>query len=420
MDRDFKKIEFNTPNSRKKRQIKKRFMLVLSFFLVVMITTLIWAFSSTSSSISTGFRIPLIQKNPLKSTDDRVNILLLGNAGGRHDGASLTDSIIVASYHLKSKKTTLISIPRDLWLDNISAKINAAYQVGKKEDGDGLKFASDKIDDILGVTIHYAVRLDFKGFSKAVDVVDGVDVEVIKTFDDFNYPIEGKEDDLCGLQEKELEFTDDEARNYKLLPSLINPTPTPSPAADASPAPKQKYKVLVSEGDKVATSSADFACRFEHVHFDQGQTKMDGTTALKFVRSRQGTNGEGSDFARSKRQQLVLQSFKNRVLSVPTLINPAKIAGLITTFGDSFETNIGAEVIPELYNLSKSMGGVDSIVLGDLGQGKSVFVVGSPSKYGAYVLIPPDGDFTSVKEFVRQKLEEDGKTEEQKQQETKH
>ena len=42
---------------------------------------------------------------PLKSTDDRVNILLLGMAGGTHDGPDLTDTIIIASLNLKTKNS---------------------------------------------------------------------------------------------------------------------------------------------------------------------------------------------------------------------------------------------------------------------------------------------------------------------------
>ena len=52
---------------------------------------------------------------------------------------------------------------------------------------------------------------------------------------------------------------------------------------------------------------------------------MDGDTALKFVRSRHGSNGEGSDFARAARQQKVIAAFKSKVLSFGTLINPKNI-----------------------------------------------------------------------------------------------
>ena len=45
---------------------------------------------------------------------------------------------------------------------------------------------------------------------------------------------------------------------------------------------------------------------------------MDGQTALKFARSRHGNNGEGSDFARSERQQKIILAVKDKVLSAST------------------------------------------------------------------------------------------------------
>lgn len=379
----------------------KPFLLIFSLIIIVMI---IWSFFNSSNSV---FQYVIKSAtNPLKSTNDRVNVLLLGNAGGTHDGPELTDSIIVASYHLKSNKVTLISIPRDLWLEEVSGKVNSAYEIGEQRPEGGLKYAEDKIDDILGIPIHYGVRLDFNGFAKAIDLVDGVDVEVPKTFDDYNYPITGKEDDLCGLKEKEMELSDEQAVFLKLKPGAPNPTALPDPDS-----PKKKYKVLVDDKDKIATEAADFSCRFEHIRYDKGKSRMNGETALKFVRSRMGTNGEGSDFARSRRQQLVLQAFRDKVLSLQTLINPQKITGLLSTFGKSIETDIEKERYLDFYNLVKKQSGASNIVLGDLGGGKSVFVVGVPSKYGGFVLIPPDEDYNLVKDFVKQKLEEDEKVE---------
>src|SRR5687768_1411734 len=56
-------------------------------------------------------------------TEDRVNVLLLGNAGGSHDGANLTDTVIVASLNIKTNKVYLISLPRDMWVEDMKAKI---------------------------------------------------------------------------------------------------------------------------------------------------------------------------------------------------------------------------------------------------------------------------------------------------------
>lgn len=394
MDSDFRSLKFKE-NSHGKKQSAFIKTTVLFVIVTIILYTIYWFFTSSGS----GALEMVFNKNKIEQTEGRVNVLLLGNAGGKHDGASLTDSIIVASYDLKQNKATLFSLPRDLWLENANAKINTVYQLGKTqhEDGDGLGYAKDKIGEIVGLDIHYGVRVDFNGFAKAIDLVEGIEVEVPKTFDDFNYPIEGKEEDLCDLVEKEVEITKEQYVKLKL--------PTGTPTFPGSEESKIKVKTLVGVNDKIATEAADFACRFEHIHFDQGKMHMDGATALKFVRSRHGLNGEGSDFARSRRQQLVIDAFRSKVLSLETLLNPQKLLALAQTFGESFETDIGNDKFLEFYNLSKKLKNTENIVLGDLGKGQSVFVVGAPNKYGAFVLVPKNDDWKTVSDFVKLKLE---------------
>lgn len=389
MEADFKKIE-------KKVQKKMKGKFLFFAVIILFLGFLFWIFNSEYSTTS-NFRLPFIDSNPLKSTDDRVNVLLLGIPGGKHDGPNLTDTIIIASYSLKSNKATLVSIPRDLWLESTKTKVNAVYHKGLQDDN-GLEFAKDKIDDILGFPIHYAIRLDFNGFIKAVDLVSGIEVDVPQTFDDYNYPITGKENDLCGNKYEERELTEEQAKELNI--------------------PAGKQKLLIAPDGKVATDSAKedigakyFVCRYEHIHFEKGITALDGEAALKFVRSRHGTQGEGSDFARSRRQQLVLQAFRNKVLSVETLANPQKIIGLINTFGDSIDTDIPADRYLDFYKLVKSMNGTNSVVLGNLGTGKSVLIAPSSGEYGGYVLIPPKNDFTSVKDFLKLTLASDSATE---------
>lgn len=381
----------NDPFGKKQNAFIK--IAVLIGVLGIIIYAIWWFFTSSG----TGAFEFAFKRNAFKQEDGRVNMLLLGNAGGKHAGALLTDSIIVVSYDLKMSKAVLFSIPRDLWLDNVDAKVNTVYQAGKKETGNGLKYAEEKIGEVLGIPIHYGVRVDFNGFSKAINLVEGIDVDVPKTFDDYNYPIEDKEEDLCGLTEKEIEMTQEDFTRLKL--------PLDTPVASGTEEGKKKYKVLVGLNDKIASESSDFACRFEHIHFDTGITKMDGSTALKFVRSRTGTNGEGSDFARSLRQQLVLDAFRKKALSLETLLDPKKIFGLAATFGESLETDIGQDKFLDFYKLSKKLESTEHIVLGDLGKGGSVFVVGSPGKYGAFALIPKNDDWKTVTDFVKHKLE---------------
>lgn len=371
--------------SLKKKLFKKSWLILIVVATLLLIKVIFFAGTSTHQAFK--FILP---GYPLNSTDNRVNILLLGIAGGIHDGANLTDTIMVASYSLKENKVYLISIPRDFWLDQTKSKINAVYEIGL-EKGNGLGLAKQAIGDMLGLPIHYSLRLDFNGFVKAVDLVGGLDINIDKSFDDYLYPITGKENDLCGFTEEDKDFNLDEAKSLNIQPG--------------------KQKVFISPDGQIATDSANpdkghqyFSCRFEHLSFTSGQTHMDGITALKFVRSRMGTNGEGSDFARSKRQQKVLDAFRIKVLSLDTLGNPTKIKQLIQQFGQSFETDISAGDILDFYQLTKKVTQTINISLDD-SKALGLLINPPPDGYGgAYVLVPISGNYDNIHQYIESVL----------------
>lgn len=361
-------------------------LFIISFFVGIGI---VFAILKTPSSFNYSFKLPFIGY-PFSTTDDKVNVLLLGNAGGRHAGGKLTDTIMVASYNLKDNRVVFISLPRDLWVESLKMKINAAYEIGDEKD-EALAFAKEIVGDILGISVHYGIRVDFSGFEKAIDEVGGIDLQIERPFEDPFYPVEGKEDDLCGWREEEKEFSEEEAKELNIE--------------------KGKLKVLISLEGKIATDSAEpekgleyFTCRYEQVSFKKGPVVMDGKTSLKFVRSRMGTNGEGSDFARSKRQQKVLEAFRGKVLSFETLVNPAKLKNLLTTFGESVETDIPVDDAVVIYGMSKGVKEAKSYVISNTG--KDALLLNPPlSDYGgAWVLIPKDKNYDKIHEFVKKVL----------------
>lgn len=361
------------------KKIKKFYQRHRLFLLigVVVLALIIWSFTASDAAVFNY----VFKGTSLQTEDGRVNILLLGIAGGKHDGATLTDTIMLISYDLKSHQVDLISIPRDLWIEKYKAKINTFYQTGLLK-GEGLRFTEDEISKLLDIKIPYGIRIDFTGFTKAIDLVDGVDIEVKNSFDDYTYPIEGREEDLCGYQESELDVT----KEKSLLLGI----------------PEGKQKVFTSSDGKIATSSAnlDFSCRFEHIHFDKGTTHMDGTTALKFARSRHGNHDEGSDFARSKRQQQVLEAFRSKVLSATTLLDIGKITSLAQTFGDSVSSDIPRSKYLELLTFVKKVDSVKSHVLDNEGT-QPVLIHPDPAGYGgAWVVIPPGNDFSSIQHYI--------------------
>ena len=81
-------------------------------------------------------------------------------------------------------------------------------------------------------------------------------------------------------------------------------------------------------GDKL---DQQFNCRYENLHFDKGIQHMDGTTALKYARSRH-SNMDGGDFNRAERQKLVVTAIRDKIN--PNIIAMAAFASInkISTF----------------------------------------------------------------------------------------
>lgn len=283
----------------------------------------------------------------LKETDGRTNILILGSDERTEGNVSsvLTDTILFASIGRVEKNVVLISLPRDLWVSTPSgykAKINAVYSYGGAEE------LSEVVSDVVGVPVHYYAVVDFRLFEEAIDILGGVEVTVENTFDDFYYPVEGKE-------------------------------------------------------------NAPLSERYETVHFEAGPQVMNGETALKYVRSRKGNNNEGTDFARSKRQQNVIMAIKDKLVSFETLMNPEKIKELYDLYSERVDTNISFTDLQGFYILYEKIGfdSFRSYVLDDRSGANAGGLLYSPEDNklygGAYVLIPRAGvgDYNQIHAYIQ-------------------
>lgn len=124
--------------------------------------------------------------NPLpKDNPDRLDILILGMRGESDsvNGGLLTDSIEVLSLDQKTKKASIISIPRDLWVDllGIEGKINETYAVGYAHNA-GIALVSQLISRITGVHIDKTVVFNFEAFQDIVESLGGIDIYLDKQF----------------------------------------------------------------------------------------------------------------------------------------------------------------------------------------------------------------------------------------------
>lgn len=319
--------------------IKKIILAIFLSFLVILGS---WYYhNQTAKNIVSG-----VIKNPensLASFQGRTNVLLLGMGGDGHEGGDLTDSMLFVSLDLMAASATIISIPRDIWVPTMEAKINTAYHYGnEKRAGGGLSLAKSAVSETLGVPVHYAVALDFQGFVKAIDALGGIDVMIDRTFDDYKYPIPGKE------------------------------TAEPETA------------------------------RYEHIHFDAGLMHMDGTSALKFARSRHALGDEGTDFARGQRQAKIIAAFRDKALSTDTIFSSEILTNLKSSVTSSIVSDINEVEQGGLFKVLLGLGNKDNI--------KTISIADylknpkSTRPYaGQWVLLPDPGS-KELQDYVKQNL----------------
>jgi LCP family protein required for cell wall assembly len=333
---------------------------------------------------------PLIKQKQEKTV---YNFLLLGYGGGSHEGTYLTDTIMAVHLDTKIKKATLFSIPRDLWVKletksgaDFHTKINAVYQLELfPNDYPDLKKTSTKsvVSQITGLPIDGYVSVNFKGFTKAIDILGGIDVDVKRSFTDAEYPIDGKEKELCDKDTEDL---------FKKAEPFITPGFNPDERTQ-----QFKDNPKLEEFVKNATDSPElaFPCRYEKLEFKKGLTHMDGVTALKFARSRHSQE-DGGDFNRALRQQQVIESIKDKVVSLGFI---SKIIPLMDEFKKDVKTDISLDIIKKLIGQADKMNDykITTFVLTDENVLKNAI-----SDDKQYILIPDEGvdDWTGIQKTV--------------------
>jgi len=237
--------------------------------------------------------------NPLMGEENgKINILLLGIGGEGHEGGTLTDTIILASLRPGADKDSpgevaLFSIPRDFIV----------------KLPDGLDYR--KINSAYAYGNLKEPEVGAKWAREAVEEWTGEEIPYYAVIDFAGF--EQAIDDVGGIDVYiENSFTD-------------------------SSYPDNRFGYLPT------------------LSFKEGLEHMNGERALQYVRSRHGTNGEGSDFARSKRQQKILSSFKEKITQLRISTSLGTISRLLDTFSSNFKTNLQPWEFKRLYNLSKDI-----------------------------------------------------------------
>ena len=249
------------PKVRRPVNWRRRFLLVFVLLIVAVGTGgfLLWQRAAAfNDAVSSASATSMKLFGPF--SPERVNVLMLGYSDESRDGAFLTDSMNVISVDKASDTTTIIPIPRDLWIEGMpevpqNMKINEAFRIGWYADGleNAADLAVEAVSYATGLHIDGWITLDFQGFQAMVDGIGGITIE--------------------------------------------NPT------------------AFAYTWDEPEYLAGDF-----QYSFASGTLQLDGQQALDYARNRY-TNvpAESSDFARSVRQQRVLTAIKAKVSGWQTI-----------------------------------------------------------------------------------------------------
>jgi LCP family protein required for cell wall assembly len=248
--------------------------------------------SSTPTTANPTAGVPPTASSPLPPlpNQDTINFLLIGS-DKRPGGSFRTDTMLVAILRPKDEQVTLISIPRDLWV-NIPAwgmqRINTAYQHGELTGypGGGPGLLKTTIETNLGVRIDHTAMVEFDGFRRIVDTLGGIDIPISCPYTDWR---------------------------------LIDPSYDPE---------NENNWWLYTVGPGI-------------VH-------MDGDMALWYARSRM----KSSDFDRGRRQQEVLRAIYSKALSGDTL---SKIPQLYADLNSLVATDLGLVDILQMASIAPHM-----------------------------------------------------------------
>lgn len=133
----------------------------------------------------------------------------------------------------------------------------------------------------------------------------------------------------------------------------------------------------------------------------EGIQHMDGELALKYARSRYTT----SDFDRAARQQQIILALKDKIISPETLWHPSRIEKIQNAVAKNSKTDLSVRQLTKLYLIFRAI----------QPEHISRHVIDStnylvPSAFGSSAYVPADGDFSAIKQFIKNIFSQSGNT----------
>lgn len=365
IDDSLKDIDLNEPKKKKKRHFKpSRKAMKRTFIALFIILALIGGYLGIKALIASGrlfggnFLDLFGQGQPLKMDQfGRSNIVIFGTSEDDegHDGASLTDSILVVSLDQKKNNAFMFSVPRDLYVDyggacnsGYEGKINEVYACARgnstdeKSERRGQQALQEMVGEVYGMDIQYATKVNYKVVRDSVDAIGGIDITI-------------KSRDPNGVLD----------RNF------------------------------------------DWRCNYQcyKVKYSNGKHHLNGEQALFLAQARgesPPTYGfEESNFDRERNQRKIMTAMLKKANSSQTLTNPVKISSLIDSLGDNVRTNFVAGEIKTLARLSRDIKAGTIQNLDFFKQGEALFTTSNIG--GMSVVVPAAGtfDYSDIHAFIR-------------------
>jgi LCP family protein required for cell wall assembly len=345
------------PLARPRKPLRRRTGCLVSGLVVLVLALLLGSFAVTTAQRVLAFGSAISTQPPLSTqtgymgTSDRVNLLVMGYGGGDHDGAHLTDSMLIVSVLPQSHHTSLVSVPRDLWVQyppnsGNYTKINSIYQFASNNDKNpqaGGQAADQKVALVTGLNVPYWLTIDFTGFKQVIDAIGGIDVYVPDSFNAC-YP---KNDDAA------------------IDPSWIK------------------------------------------VQFNKGMQHMNGARAITYARARepldvcgQGTSenlAELTDFGRSARQQIIIKAVLAKVKQASTWPH---LYNAMDALQRTIHTNMS---LADLSEFALKMDLTDPKAA-HIGLSNQNILVDATSDDGQSILLPQNSDWGAIKDYIKKNL----------------
>jgi polyisoprenyl-teichoic acid--peptidoglycan teichoic acid transferase len=153
---------------------------------------------------------PTPSPTPRWAADDRLNLLLIGSDAGPDRWSLRTDTIIILSVDVTTRRAALFGIPRNLVGVPLPPESAAAFTSGRFPglinalyvyamghpnqfpggDARGFRAVSGAVQELVGVRLDAVVVVNLAGFVRLVDAIGGLWINVPERLTDEHYPLE--------------------------------------------------------------------------------------------------------------------------------------------------------------------------------------------------------------------------------------